>query len=60
MGYPFETQKPAARIGRRRLGRSIAGRDYFAGLAIGKHIRRDSTGWWIFLDRSETKQKASS
>ena len=29
----------------------------FAGLTIGKHIRRDSTGWWIFLDRSETKQK---
>jgi hypothetical protein len=29
----------------------------FAGLTIGKHIRRDGTGWWIFLDRSETKQK---
>jgi hypothetical protein len=31
----------------------------FAGLTIGSHIRRDDTGWWIFLDRSETKTKRS-
>jgi integrase len=31
----------------------------FASLTIGKHIRRDDTGWWIFLDRSETKTKRS-
>jgi hypothetical protein len=31
----------------------------FAGLTIGRHIRRDDTGWWIFLDRNETKTKRS-
>jgi integrase len=29
----------------------------FAGLTIGKQVRRDGPGWWIFLDRTETKQK---
>jgi integrase len=31
----------------------------FAGLTIGRHIRRDEGGWWIFLDRNETKTKRS-